>query len=93
MVSTGYSGTTVPYDVAAAEPIIGTAARAIDRLDALLGESEGIKVGVNLTHTGTGKTTAATGHTGGTVCKICAKPGHVARDCLSFMERKGVCKS
>ena len=30
--------------------------------------------------------------TGGTVCKICAKPGHVARDCLTFMEGKGVCK-
>ena len=26
------------------------------------------------------------------MCKICAKPGHVARDCLSFMERKIVCK-
>ena len=90
LVSTGYSDTTVPYDMA--EPIIGTAARAIDRLDALLGESKVKPVAVNTTRTGTGQQTAATGHSGGAVCKICAKPGHVARDCLSFMERKGVCK-
>ena len=32
--STGFTDTTIPYHVA--EPIIGTAARAIDRLDALL---------------------------------------------------------
>ena len=48
--STGYSDTAIPYDVA--EPMIGTAARAIDRLEALLGQSEGRKVGVNVTNTG-----------------------------------------
>ena len=37
----------IPYHVV--EPIIGEAARAIDRLDALLGESEGAKANVNFT--------------------------------------------
>ena len=44
---TAFSDTAMPYHVA--EPIIGTAARAIDRLDALLGESEGAHVGVHFT--------------------------------------------
>ena len=51
LFSTGHSDTTVPYDMA--EPIIGTAARAIGRLDAVLGESKWKTVGVNITHTGT----------------------------------------
>ena len=49
---TGFSDTTIPYHVA--EPIIGAAARAIDRLDALLGESEGAKVSANFTSKGDG---------------------------------------
>ena len=91
--STGFTHTTIPYHVA--EPIIGTAARAIDRLDALLCESEGTKVGVNFT--GGGVRYPASGQArregaGGPACTICKRPGHVANDCLVFMEREGVCK-
>ena len=86
-----------------AEPIIGTAASAIDRLDALLGDSEGTGDNVNLTNTGgDGKRYHASAQErregkGGlacTVCTVCSKPGHVhvAKDCLVFMEMEGVCK-
>ena len=92
--STGFTHTTIPFNVA--EPIIGTAARAIDRLDALLGESEGTKVGVNFTggtgSTGGGLRYPATAQqrqgSGGPACTICKRPGHVAKDCLVCMERE-----
>ena len=90
---TGFSDTTIPYHVA--EPIIGTAARAIDRLNMLLGESKGAKVSVNFTGDGLCYPVSAQARcdgTGGPACTICKRPGHVAKDCLVFMEREGVCK-
>ena len=90
--STGFTDMPIPYN--AAEPLIGTVARAIERLNALLGESKGAKVGVNYTgelHYPASAEACDEG-AGGPACTICQRPGHVAKGCLVFMEREGVCK-
>ena len=84
---------TIPYHVA--EPIIGAAAREIDRLNALLGESVGAKSSVNFTGDGLRYHVSAQARRdgkGGLACTVCKRPGHVAKDCLVFMETEGVRK-
>ena len=70
------SNMTMPYH--AAEPIIGTTVRAIDRLEVLFGESKE-KVG----HANLSLHRHDMMEQGGPACMICKRPGHVAKDCLN----------
>jgi hypothetical protein len=77
-----------------AAPIIAMAANFEDEITAQMGTSAKLNAAVLTTGT-TDRTSERNSRMGagrgGEICKICAKAGHNARDCLLFMQREGTC--
>jgi len=88
----GVAITNVLFSEAA--PIIAMAANFEDEITAQMGTSTTLNANVLTTgvadRTGERNSKMGAGR-GGEICKICAKAGHNARDCLLFMQREGTC--